>query len=1177
MFKQTKRIISMVLCLALVLSVFGMIGTQSVYAAFSDTRGHWAESVIDKWSAKGVLSGDGDGTFRPDDSITRAEFAKVIVTAKGYSNATGISYTDVPKNAWYYSYLTLAAAAGIIKGYEDGSFRPEAQITREEACAVISRAYVISDGRGGSFTDSAQISDWARTYVSQLSANNIIRGYEDGSFRPKNPITRAETVQILDRVSSDESLPTLVPDNSEGIPTAAPDTSSMFGSGFSSGFSGSPSGNRSTPKPSTSEYTVTFDSNGGSEVPTQKIRQGKNVEEPEEPSKDGYVFVGWLDKNSNYFEFDETVAEDITLKADWVKEINATEEEINELISKNISGEETIDIDNDSIVNVTVDYELDNSGTVGISPLKSDPVNSIAGLIGTPIEIDSCGGNVVEANITFKYDPDKINGSDPNDLAIVWFDEENNITTLLEDSIVDTENNTVSVKTNHFSKYGVVLRQLWDAAWNKQLPAVRTDDTPYYNVILAMDCSGSMKGEKIQKSIEAAQKLVDILTNDDYISLLAFASGTKEIMTPTPISSISENGDRIDNRNDIKNKISTLNASGGTNIESALNYAINYNSDNSKYQSLVILLSDGQSSVSDQVLQQLRDNKQKVITVGIGADVKQTLMEKISNATDGSYIYCENASDLADAFIDLQNAYIGSTVDTDGDGLPDLVEKTGMRDQYGEIWITDPNTADSDGDGYSDGEEMGNYNAFAIHPYFKRISRPDFYSVKSDETYLFMPENLQNCYTIDNKLKLTVVVSDYRYRKVPDEITPIEEDGIPKEYIYSAAKNLQATLTNIPNGFSLEKIDINSKNSDNGYGVDYEITATLSYMVDAYFDAVTWNITADNCSDWSGYMSVGKKVKYVEKSQPIHNNPQTTNSYMDDAEMNMATLAKKISESIYNNGNEKAKTSESIISARESFKNQMTKPNNALPDEVYDALATDIMNNISTGIDKYETNPNKLAEQIYNALNNTTKTNTLKVKVGNSIYTINYTIMSAFGIGDAFITITGGGKPKENLGWTNANSSDGINALASYCASLAQLNTDLWKDFMAYYVSDTFGLIGIKKITKDNVRSVLDKSEKVIRAICDKNDANKLIEEMGDSVKEKLKSGFTNQFKKYIKENIPNGENIVKAADKYNNLKKKYEKFVTEWNRDAGSDKTTKAYEQFKSLYENIEPLINNL
>ena len=73
MFKQTKRIISMVLCLALVFSVFGMIGTQSVYAAFSDTSGHWAESVIDKWSAKGVLRGDGDGTFRPDDSITRAE------------------------------------------------------------------------------------------------------------------------------------------------------------------------------------------------------------------------------------------------------------------------------------------------------------------------------------------------------------------------------------------------------------------------------------------------------------------------------------------------------------------------------------------------------------------------------------------------------------------------------------------------------------------------------------------------------------------------------------------------------------------------------------------------------------------------------------------------------------------------------------------------------------------------------------------------------------------------------------------------------------------------------------------------------------------------------------------------------------------------------------------------
>ncbi len=316
MFKQTKRIISMVLCLALVFSVFGIIGTQSVYAAFSDTSGHWAESVIDKWSAKGVLSGDGDGTFRPDDSITRAEFAKVIVTAKGYTDTASISYTDVAQNAWYYSSLSLAAAAGIINGYEDGSFRPEAQITREEACAVISRAYGISGGGSGSFTDSAQISDWAKTYVSQLSSNNIIKGYEDGSFRPQSPITRAETVQILDRVSVDESLPTLVPDNSEETPapTATPNSASMFGGGGGGGGGGTVT---------TSSYTVTFDLNyeGATGAPAaQRVKKGEKATKPENPVRDNYAFLGWsaTKEGQELFDFDSVVIASVTLYAVWV-------------------------------------------------------------------------------------------------------------------------------------------------------------------------------------------------------------------------------------------------------------------------------------------------------------------------------------------------------------------------------------------------------------------------------------------------------------------------------------------------------------------------------------------------------------------------------------------------------------------------------------------------------------------------------------------------------------------------------------------------------------------------------------------------------------------------------------------------------------------------------------------
>ncbi len=245
-----KKSLSIILVLVMLLSM--VFTTVTVSAAFSDTSGHWAESVIDKWSDKGVLSGDGDGTFRPDDSITRAEFAKVIVTAKGYTDPTNISYTDVSKNDWYYYSLSLASAAGIINGYDDGTFRPEAQITREEASAIISRAYNLSGSGSINFTDSYQISDWAVSYVAQLCANNIIRGYEDGSFRPQDPITRAETVQILDRVSY-EPLPTLEPDNNDDFYM-----NNMLGSNTSFGGGGSFGGSSGSSGPSVKEETTTI-------------------------------------------------------------------------------------------------------------------------------------------------------------------------------------------------------------------------------------------------------------------------------------------------------------------------------------------------------------------------------------------------------------------------------------------------------------------------------------------------------------------------------------------------------------------------------------------------------------------------------------------------------------------------------------------------------------------------------------------------------------------------------------------------------------------------------------------------------------------------------------------------------------------------------------------------------
>lgn len=224
MVKQLKK----VLCLVLIISVYaaslGGIGILSAYA-YSDTLGHWAQSVINKWTASGIISGDGDGTFRPDDYITRAEFVKVITSAKKYSDVGSVNYFDVSQDDWFYLSLAKAAFAGIISGYEDGTFRPNDNITREEAAVIIGRAYEISAASAARFSDSASISDWAAQYVGAMYANQIINGYSDGTFKPQMPITRAETVQIIDQTeqysnSRTSSLtildPNISPSNSSG-------------------------------------------------------------------------------------------------------------------------------------------------------------------------------------------------------------------------------------------------------------------------------------------------------------------------------------------------------------------------------------------------------------------------------------------------------------------------------------------------------------------------------------------------------------------------------------------------------------------------------------------------------------------------------------------------------------------------------------------------------------------------------------------------------------------------------------------------------------------------------------------------------------------------------------------------------------------------------------------------
>lgn len=159
---------------------------------------------IDTKYTKPYASGYEDGTFRPNNNITRCELAAMIARLiNGDDIADGSyvsSFPDVAADAWANKYIGFLEDKGILSGYEDGTFRPYNTITRGEMCAVIARAQkydIISVD--DMFTDVTD-ADWAKDYITTLASMNIVSGYDGTLFGTYSPLTRAETVAIINRV-----------------------------------------------------------------------------------------------------------------------------------------------------------------------------------------------------------------------------------------------------------------------------------------------------------------------------------------------------------------------------------------------------------------------------------------------------------------------------------------------------------------------------------------------------------------------------------------------------------------------------------------------------------------------------------------------------------------------------------------------------------------------------------------------------------------------------------------------------------------------------------------------------------------------------------------------------------------------------------------------------------------
>lgn len=172
---------------------FSISADKTFYAVYDEPR----------FEHDHYVSGYPDGTFKPEQYITRAEVAAIVANAclDGFDNNENYgnpgNYSDINPKKWYGNDIAYCTMYGVFSGYKDGTFKPDQYITRQELAVVVANMAGMQTNIGMPFTDATSINKWARDGVYTVYKNNWVSGYPDGTFRPQNNITRAETVAIF--------------------------------------------------------------------------------------------------------------------------------------------------------------------------------------------------------------------------------------------------------------------------------------------------------------------------------------------------------------------------------------------------------------------------------------------------------------------------------------------------------------------------------------------------------------------------------------------------------------------------------------------------------------------------------------------------------------------------------------------------------------------------------------------------------------------------------------------------------------------------------------------------------------------------------------------------------------------------------------------------------------------
>ena len=167
--------------------------------------GDWFYDPVCFVYSQGLMTGTSATTFEPNTPLSRAMLVAVLHRLEGSPAASVGDFSDVAVGDWYAQAVNWAASVGVVNGFDDGTFQPNAAITREQMAAILRNfaAYkgmdVSTTGDLSTYTDATSVSDWAKDSVTWAVGSGLIGGYEDSTLRPQGNTTRAEAAAMLQR------------------------------------------------------------------------------------------------------------------------------------------------------------------------------------------------------------------------------------------------------------------------------------------------------------------------------------------------------------------------------------------------------------------------------------------------------------------------------------------------------------------------------------------------------------------------------------------------------------------------------------------------------------------------------------------------------------------------------------------------------------------------------------------------------------------------------------------------------------------------------------------------------------------------------------------------------------------------------------------------------------------